>query len=78
MLPPVHLRPINVVVYNDPEKKSNLVAGFVLRCFQHLSNPDLDTRQCTYGGTTGKPEVSPTRSSRTSVRATQISYAHDR
>ena len=30
------------------------------------------------GGTTGKPEVSPTRSSRTSVRATQISYAHDR
>ena len=30
------------------------------------------------GGTTGKPEVSPTRSSRTSVRATQISCAHDR
>ena len=28
--------------------------------------------------TTGKPEVCPTRSSRTSVRATQISYAHDR
>ncbi|EGN02752.1 hypothetical protein HMPREF1018_04189, partial [Bacteroides fragilis] len=27
MLPPVHLRPINVVVYNDPKKKSNLVAG---------------------------------------------------
>ena len=33
MLPPVHLHPINVVVFNDP-KKSNLVAGFVLRCFQ--------------------------------------------
>ena len=30
------------------------------------------------GGTTGKPEVCPTRSSRTSVRATQISNAHDR
>ena len=30
------------------------------------------------GGTTGKPEVCPTRSSRTSVRATQISCAHDR
>ena len=44
MLPPVHLHPINVVVFNDP-KKSNLVAGFVLRCFQHLSNPDLDTRR---------------------------------
>ena len=30
------------------------------------------------GGTTGRPEVSPTRSSRTSVRAAQISCAHDR
>ena len=29
-------------------KKSNLVAGFVLRCFQHVSNPDLDTQQCTW------------------------------
>ena len=43
MLPPLHLHPINVIVFNDP-KKSNLVAGFVLRCFQHLSNPDLDTQ----------------------------------
>ncbi len=42
MLPPLHLHPINVIVFDDP-KKSNLVAGFVLRCFQHLSNPDLDT-----------------------------------
>ena len=30
------------------------------------------------GGTTGAPVVSPTRSSRTSVRAPQISYAHNR
>ena len=30
------------------------------------------------GGTTGKPEVRPTRSSRTSARAPQISRAHDR
>ena len=44
---PVHLHPINVIVYDDP-KKSNLVAGFVLRCFQHLSNPDLDTQRCTW------------------------------
>ncbi|SEG38819.1 hypothetical protein SAMN05216253_1101, partial [Bacteroides thetaiotaomicron] len=28
MLPPLHLHPINVIVFNDP-KKSNLVAGFV-------------------------------------------------
>ena len=47
MSPSLHLHPINVVVYNDPEK-SNLVAGFVLRCFQHLSDPDLDTRRCTW------------------------------
>ena len=43
----LHLHPINVIVFDDPEK-SNLVAGFVLRCFQHLSNPDLDTQQCTW------------------------------
>ena len=30
------------------------------------------------GGTTGKPEVGPARSSRTSARAAQISCAHDR
>ena len=30
------------------------------------------------GGTTGTPEVCPTRSSRTSVRASQISCAHNR
>ena len=30
------------------------------------------------GGTTGKPEVCPTRSSRTSVRSPQNSNAHDR
>ena len=47
MSPPVHLHPINVIVYDDPEK-SNLVAGFALRCFQRLSDPDVDTRQCTW------------------------------
>ena len=45
-LPPVHLPPINVVVFNDPQWKSYLVAGFVLRCFQHLSVPDAATRPC--------------------------------
>ena len=29
--PPLHLQPINVVVYNDPQRKSNLAAGFALR-----------------------------------------------
>ena len=31
-----------------PSKKSYLVAGFALRCFQRLSDPDMDTRQCTW------------------------------
>ena len=31
-----------------PSGKSNLVAGFALRCFQRLSDPDVDTRQCTW------------------------------
>ena len=33
----VHLQPINVVVFDDPQWKSNLEAGFALRCFQRLS-----------------------------------------
>ena len=46
-LPPVHLQPIYVVVFNDPIWKSYLEGGFVLRCFQHLSLPDAATRQCS-------------------------------
>ena len=30
------------------KRRSNLVAGFALRCFQRLSDPDLDTRRCTW------------------------------
>ena len=48
MLPCLHLQPINVVVYNDPQGKSNLVVGFALRCFQRLSRPDADTRRCPW------------------------------
>ena len=44
----LHLQPINVVVYNDPQGKSNLVAGFALRCFQRLSLPDADTQRCAW------------------------------
>ena len=29
-------------------RRSNLVAGFVLRCFQRLSDPDVDTRRCSW------------------------------
>ena len=47
-LPPVHLPPINVVVFNDPKGRSHLEVGFVLRCFQHLSVPDAATRPCPW------------------------------
>ena len=36
-LPHLHLRPIDVVVFDDPMWRSYLGEGFVLRCFQHLS-----------------------------------------
>ena len=29
-------------------RSSNLAAGFALRCFQRLSDPDSDTRRCTW------------------------------
>ena len=31
-----------------PSGSPNLAAGFALRCFQRLSNPDADTRRCTW------------------------------
>ena len=46
--PPVHLPPIDVVVCNDPIRRSYLEVGFVLRCFQHLSVPDAATRPCPW------------------------------
>ena len=44
----IHLQPINVVVYNDPQWKSNLGAGFALRCFQRLSEPNAATQHCPW------------------------------
>ena len=46
--PRLHLRPIDVVVFDGPWMRSNLGAGFVLRCFQHLSCPDAATRLCSW------------------------------
>ena len=48
MSPFVHLQPINVVIYNDSQRKSNLEASFALRCFQRLSEPNAATRQCPW------------------------------
>ena len=48
--PCLHLRPIYVVVSDGPKSRSNLGAGFVLRCLQHLSFPDAATRPCPLAG----------------------------
>ncbi len=45
---PLHLWPINVVISHGPLKKSHLVAGFALICFQRLSNPDIATQRCPW------------------------------
>ena len=44
----LHLPPIHVVVFNDPQARSYLAAGFALRCFQRLSLPDAATRRCPW------------------------------
>ena len=46
--PRLHLRPIDVVVFDGPHARPNLGVGFVLRCFQHLSCPDAATRLCRW------------------------------
>ena len=76
-LPPVHLPPIYVVVCNDP--KGDLILRLA-SCLDAFSTYPYPTRLPgrAPGGTTGWPEVGPTRSSRTSVSTTQDSCAHDR
>ena len=44
----LHLRPIDVVVSHGPLKKSHLVAGFALICFQRLSLPNVATLRCRW------------------------------
>jgi len=46
MLPRLHLKPINVVVFDDPSGKIHLGRSLALRCFQRLSLPHLATRPC--------------------------------
>ena len=47
----LHVRPINLVVYQgpsagEPARNPHLGVGFPLRCFQRLSFPDVATRRC--------------------------------
>ena len=53
-----------------------LRGGFTLRCLQRLSPFRLGYSYREPGGSTGTPEVSPSRSSRTKDSSSQISYAH--
>ncbi len=46
--PPLHLLPIDVVVFHGPAWISYLGEGFALRCFQRLSWPDSATRRCPW------------------------------
>ncbi len=45
-LPDFHLRPIDVMVYHGPRGRPRLEGGFLLRCLQQLSRPDLATQRC--------------------------------
>ena len=46
VLPRFHLKPINVMVSDDPSGKIHLGRSLALRCFQRLSLPHLATRPC--------------------------------
>ena len=52
VLPRLHLRPINDIVYVEPysikDERSNLRESFTLRCFQRLSRPDVATQLCRW------------------------------
>ena len=42
----VQIRPINPVVYREPQTKPHLETGFPLRCFQRLSLPYVANQPC--------------------------------
>ena len=44
----LHLRPINLLISQGSQVKTNLGNGFTLRCFQRLSAPNVATRQCPW------------------------------
>jgi len=44
----LHLAPINIIISYVSITIPNLEAGFLLRCFQKLSIPDIATEQCPW------------------------------
>ena len=76
-LPPLHLRPIDVVVYHGPRR--DLVSRPVSRLDAFSGYPFRTWPPGrAAGATTGSPEVRPSRSSRTRERSSQVSYTHSR
>jgi len=79
-LPCVHLRPINLVVYQGPyplDAVGDLISERVSRldAFSAYLFRRSQTSRAP-GGTTGTRELRPSRSSRTRDSSPQISYAH--
>ena len=75
--PCVHLLPIYVVVSNDPH--GSLISETASRLDAFSAYPDRTwIPGGAAGATTGKPEVRPSRSSRTKDRPPQTSNAHNR
>ncbi len=44
----LHLKPIYVVIFYGSQTIPNLEVGFILRCFQNLSLPDIATLRSTW------------------------------
>ena len=76
--PPAHLRPIDVVVSHGPVYGDLILRG--ASCLDAFSTYPGRRRLPggAAGATTGAPVLRPTRSSRTSVGASQVSRAHNR
>ena len=79
MLTPPTYQTCGLQVTLPPEGGGNLILKPASR-LDAFSVYQNRTRLPSYapGGTTGAPEVRPSRSSRTKDRPSQISYAHDR
>ncbi len=79
----LHIRPINVVVFDGPSEGvdplGNLILRKVSRLYAFSAYPDRTSLPSgATGVTTGSQEVRPARSSRTRARPSQTSYAHRR
>src|SRR5207253_6707440 len=78
--PCLHLRPINLVVYQGPypvNPVGNLISKQASRLDAFSAYPFRRSQTSRApGGTTGTRELRPSRSSRTRDSSPQISYAH--